>query len=145
MIVPDLDSKDKEYNELLKKNEELRKQQEELLLKTFNDSKPLIEWYREKEYIFTHPTIKYSSNRGPILGFDFGENELIVYDSEKGFRKVNINSRDERGTVVPRLISEGHFETAMDGFKYLETMVDEYLTDINTTNSKLEFQISKYL
>lgn len=57
MSIEDLDLKHESYMELSQRNTELQEKQEQLLLQRFEESKTLIEWYREKRLIFTHPSI----------------------------------------------------------------------------------------
>lgn len=144
MDISSLDSKFENYQELLSRHEELYKQQEDLLTARLEASKPYIEWYRKKGLVFTHPTIKFQSNRGPILGFDNEDNSLFVYNPDKGLLEVDLRTKETKNTFALRLIEEGYFEDAMKGLDYLETMIDGYVQDLGSLNFELESQLAKY-
>lgn len=143
MNISDLEPKYENYEELLSRHRELYKQQEDLLASRLEASKPLIEWYRKKDLVFTHPTIEFHSNRGPILGFDSEEYSLFVYNPDKGVLKVDLRTKETKNTFITRLVEDGHFEDAMKGLGYLETMIDRYVQDLGSLNSELESQITK--
>ncbi|WP_342538324.1 hypothetical protein MKY15_19685 [Sporosarcina sp. FSL K6-1540] len=145
MSIEDLDLKHESYMELSQRNTELQEKQEQLLLQRFEESKTIIEWYKEKRLIFTHPSINYRSSRGPILGFDDEESELIIYRPDKGLLKINMRTKEEKNAFFEHLVRDGHFETAMEGFGYLKIMIDKYASDYKEDNQTRESLLSKYV
>lgn len=144
MSIEELDLKHESYVELSQRNAELQEKQEQLLLQRFEESKPLIEWYREKRLIFTHPSISYKSNRGPILGFDDDEYELIIYNPDKGLLKIDMSTKEEKHTFFEHLVRDGHFESAMEGFVYLKVMIDRYVSSYKKDNEERVSLLNKY-
>lgn len=144
MSIEDLDLKYKSFTEIMQLNMELQEKQEHLLFQKFEESKPLIEWYRKKRLLFTHPSIKHRTRLGAILGFDDEEYKLIIYNPDKGLLKVNINNQEEKNMIFEHLIRDDHFENAMEGLEYLKTMIDKYTSDYNQDNQEREALLNKY-
>lgn len=144
MPTKDLDLKYESYEESLKRHAEILEKQEQLLIQRCEESEPLIEWYKGKRIIFTHPSINFRSNRGPILGYDDKEDELIIYRPDKGILKINMRTKEEKFTYFLELVKHGHFETAMEGFDYLKVMIDKYVTDYKEDSQKREVLLNKY-
>lgn len=68
-----------------------------------------------------------------------------MYRPGKGLLKINMRTKEEKSTFFERLVSEGHFETAMEGFGYLKIMIDKYASDYKEDNQKRESLLSKYV
>ncbi|MEK4026279.1 hypothetical protein ABZ756_13860 [Mammaliicoccus sciuri] len=135
---------DEEYNRIMERNAELLDKQEEMLLDQPEKYKSLIELYKNKGYKFKHPEIKHGSLGGPVIGYYPSEHSLVVYVLDKGFVKVDLNTNEIKNTFARTLIRDGLFEQAMQGFKFLEVMLDDYKKDLEMQASELEKEINKY-
>ncbi|WOV83073.1 hypothetical protein PGH26_09000 [Sporosarcina jeotgali] len=144
MTVEDLDAQFIEYERISNQVKELQQQQEDVLAALLEKSKDLIEWYHKKNLIFTHPSIQLHTSRGPILGFNKTDYDLMVYDVKSGILKINLRNKEEVHTTISHIVEEGYFPTAMDGLLYLKSMLGHYLDEVNELNSELESQLSKY-
>lgn len=135
-IIIELGKKNDGYQELSEKYDELFNEQEEKLSNLVSESEVIARWYRDNKFVFTHPTIRYRSNRGPILGFD--DDELIIWVLDKGFIRYNIHSKEEKGTNLYWLMTNDHFDDAVAGILYLEDMLDAYTEKMARAITTLE-------
>jgi len=141
--IIELDSKFEELEKLDVKRNELVLKQEKILLELWNEKKEIAEKIKEKTYYFSHPTIQYKSLRGPILGYSKKENDLYVFELDKGIRQIDLYSDEVNASWWRKIIELGMFEDAYSGLSYLDSMIDDYILNSQTLIDKLESQIDK--
>lgn len=143
-ILDKLENQHEEHKQSVGEIERLINNQVELLKNSLEKFKPIYTWYKENNFMFTHPTIKLRSGTGPIMGFDQEENEVIVFSIEKGRpERIYLHDNDERKFYpLRKVVTDGYFESAMEGLLYLESMLENYLlrnqNAINTNKASLE-------
>ncbi|MFT4446334.1 hypothetical protein ACMXZI_02815 [Bacillus subtilis] len=137
-----------EQKRTLEKQEE---KMEELTLKQSNIIKDYLEkfdgvinWYIKNKRYFYHPSIRYHSIRGPILGFLEGEvaDELIVYNAEqKEIILIDVSTKDEK-IVAPFFIAQqGQFKNAINGLNFLLENQKEVIEERAKSISQMEEEI----
>jgi hypothetical protein len=124
---------------------DLRDKQVRILQEARTKVKPIAEWYKTHNFVFTHPDNNVRSPFGPVLGFDSKENFAIVWNLEKEFiEKVNLYSTDDRNFISDiKIIETGYFAQAMKGLNYLIDMLDVYNAGDREYIQKLEDEIKK--
>lgn len=125
------------YNHL----KELKERQEKILIDLWKDKKGIASLIKENNYVFSHPSIKYHSLRGPILAHSNKDNTLYVFDLEKGLVKENLHSNEINNVRWKEIIENGWFEDAYEGINYLDSMIDSYISLTKTHIDKMQNQI----
>jgi hypothetical protein len=144
-LLQKLEQQYEEHEATSREIEDLLDQQLELLKGMLEKLKPVYSWYFEKGLVFTHPTIKVRSPYGPILGYDQGENEFIVFNIQKNHaERVYLHDNKERRFYsLYELVRDGFFSDAVNGLRYLEKMLENYVYKNNEFIQKLRAQIEQ--
>ncbi len=143
MTIDELKEKIKECDKLDDEIKKLKEQQENILIELWNKKIEIAKVIKESGYLFTHPTINYTSSRGPILGLDKEENTLFVFSIGEGLLQVYLYSEKSQRTSWRKLVELGLFEEAYNGLKYLDKMIDIYIKNNKEVIEKLKNQIKK--
>jgi hypothetical protein len=144
-LLRKLEEQKEEHSSVRKEIEFLVDQQAKTLHEQLKELKPVYEWYRSNHLVFTHPTIKVRSSSGPVLGFDEKDNVAIVYNVEKEQpEKIVLHDPDNRKFYhLHSLVEDGYFTDAMNGLRYLETMLESYISQSNSVIQRLKSQIEE--
>lgn len=124
--------------ELGEKHSELIKKQEKVLVDLYKEVSPIIKVIKENGYNFTHPTLKWQSSRGPILGYDNEKRDLYLFAYGDGIIKYNTVTKEESHTFFRQVVQLDMFETAYEGIKYVENMINVYKTELSQEIAVLE-------
>jgi hypothetical protein len=144
-IIKSLEEVNEHYKVNRKKVESLLEEQRKLFKETVDSLTPAIQWINKNGYVFTHPTIKYQSGRGPIVGYDSKENLLFILNTDnKTVTEVDLYSKEESTLPYWKFIEGYSFEDAMDGLLYVKKMINEYNNEIQKSISILQAQLKKY-
>lgn len=141
--LEELELKIAELNQLERKIRELSEQQVKILSDFWNEKSDLAQRIKDSHYMFSHPTIKYRTSRGPVLGHSREDNSLFVFSLGEGLREVNLFSNETSPFTWKKLIELGMFEDAYEGIKYLDRMIDEYINDDQKIIRDMEERINK--
>ncbi len=141
-LLVKLKSDDEIFNKLQEQYNKIIEEQEVLFKKYLNKLMPCIEFIHSKRYRFIHPSIKYVSSKGPILGYNSKNNFLYVYDIKTKYpRKINMYNTDEMDFVSYKEIFELEgFENALQGLLYVPQIYEKLIKEI-----KQEIEINKEL
>jgi len=145
-VIAKFEEKERLYYSFVNTIEELSKKQENVLLQSFEEMKPLAEWYLEKNFVFTHPNLPFHSDNSLILGYNDRKNLLYIWNIEEGaIAEIDLNKNEKTRFVnLEFIVAEGYFETAMNGINYLNHMLDEYTLKAQNQIDKLETENNSY-
>lgn len=141
-LMQELNELDSKHKELETELDKIEKEQVQKLKDLIEFYKPVMMWYKER-YYFKHPVLPYRSRRGPILGYDNEEDNLIVYDINRdAVLYESLSYQDEFKTYpIWKVVKDGHFSNAMHGIKHLEVMLSDYIERINKKLEDKKYEI----
>ncbi len=134
----------KEIDEKVKRLNELRQEQINILQDKLKDHSGIMKWYIQQLLNFTHPDFNFVNPKGPILGYIKNKDEVIVYDvqNEKLIAQL-LGTTEIRRSSFREIVDTGNFENAIKGFDYLLTMQNDHLKNIDKDIERLEEEIKR--
>lgn len=142
-LLETLKAQHEEHKATTKEIDYLLEREAEILQHLLVEYKPVYQWYHQIGFVFTHPSIKLRSTSGPILAFDDKENEVIVFNVEKGYpERVYLHDNETRKSYpLHKLVRDGHFKSAKSGILYLESMLANYVQRAQESVNKLKLEL----
>ncbi|MBU8689756.1 hypothetical protein KM918_20795 [Priestia megaterium] len=135
------------YQDTERKINEIKDEQQQLLLRTIEKLQPELEWLLQRNYYFIHPALgDFKFTRGPILGMEEGKQYVYIYDIKKQSLIKGDTSDDFKFSNVTALdvINAGLFMDAMEGILYTRELLNEYNNRIGTVYSNLKADLENY-
>ncbi|PAD35990.1 hypothetical protein [Terribacillus saccharophilus] len=112
-------------------------EKEKLLSDLVDNYDHIIEEYRRLNLFFTHPSIDYHTAVGPILA-NPEYNVIVVYNPVSGeVLELNFNRNTEEPYPLSKLITEGHFNTAVEGIRFMDKQLNVHIAALKTELEKM--------
>lgn len=126
--------------------ENLVNEQGKILTAYINKVAPIMNHIIDKEYGFSHPSINFSSQSGPILDYDKEKNLLYIWDVKSHIvNEINMYKQDDKRRIpLYQFVRFGNFENAINGILVCLKLQNELIGAYQKEIDEKERIIAKY-
>lgn len=126
--------------------EKLVKEQEKILTAYINKVAPIMNHIIDKGYRFSHPSINFSSESGPILDYDNKKNLLYIWDVKSHIiNEINMYKQDDKQRIpLYQFVRFRNFENAINGILVCLKLQNELIGAYQKEIDEKERIIAKY-
>lgn len=117
-----------EFSESRKIFNQLEEEQVTHLRKLMEENRPVLEWFTNKGYRFSHPIVEATSTKGPIL--HKVDEYIYVWTLGEGVVKYNSITQETENSNLYKVVRDGGFVNSIQGLSYSLLALKNYVTEI---------------